>query len=80
MYKLTKTLKKALKNKEKLSKPGKCPDYWEVEDNNVCKNTHLLGSCSNTVDNNEMDFSDEIFTHPRTGDYAKCKWATRLLM
>ena len=66
-----------IKPKEELksqSRPAKCPDYWEVGDGNVCKNVHLLGSCSNTVDNNQMSFDDEIFTHPRTGNYAKCKW------
>ena len=67
--------KKEKENKLNYGKPGKCPDYWEVGDDNMCKNVHLLGSCSNTIDNNVMNFDDEIFNHPKTGNYAKCKWA-----
>ena len=75
-YRAYKTFQNKAKEEQKLqSRPAKCPDYWEVGDGNVCKNVHLLGSCSNTVDNNQMNFDDEIFTHPRTGNYAKCKWA-----
>ena len=75
-YRAYKTFQdKAKEELKSQSRPAKCPDYWEVGDGNVCKNVHLLGSCSNTVDNNQMSFDDEIFTHPRTGNYAKCKWA-----
>lgn len=52
-----------------------CPDYWESIGNNKCQNTKMLGSCSNRIDSNIMDFSGEIFTNGNTGNYAKCKWA-----
>lgn len=54
---------------------AKCPDYWEVLDNNKCKNVKKLGQCSNTEDNNIMDFSDDMYKHPKNGNYFKCVWA-----
>ena len=67
---------KAKEENKKYGRAGKCPDYWEIGEGDTCKNVHLLGSCSNTVDNNQMSFNDEIFKHPKTGNYAKCKWAS----
>ena len=76
LYRAYKDFQNKAKNREsEYSTLGQCPDYWEIVDDNKCRNTHLLSSCSNTVDSDTMDFSDEIFTHPKTGNYAKCKWA-----
>ena len=64
------------KNKDKFNiEKAKCPDYWEVLDNDKCKNVKKLGECSNTDENNIMDFSDEMYKHPKNGDYFKCVWA-----
>ena len=70
---------KYLKWKEDQSKiafppfPSKCPDYWEVQDENVCRNTHAIGLCK-TGGDRDMDFTDELFTG-RKGDYYKCAWS-----
>lgn len=52
---------------------SKCPDLWEIIDNNKCKNVHMIGSCSKTGDK-VMDFNDPVFKTKNT-DYFKCKWA-----
>ena len=57
-YRAYKTFQdKAKEELKSQSRPAKCPDYWEVGDGNVCKNVHLLGSCSNTVDNNSSNMN-----------------------
>jgi hypothetical protein len=52
---------------------NRCPDYWEVQDENVCRNTHAIGLCK-TGGDRDMDFNDELFTG-RKGDHYKCAWA-----
>tara|TARA_Y100000389_G_scaffold184291_1_gene202593 strand:- start:25 stop:363 length:339 start_codon:yes stop_codon:yes gene_type:complete len=52
---------------------NKCPDYWEVQDDNVCRNTHAIGLCK-TGGDRDMNFNDELFTS-RKGEHYKCAWA-----
>jgi hypothetical protein len=52
---------------------SKCPDLWEIIDNNKCKNIHMIGKCSKTGDR-IMDFNEPIFKTKRS-DYYKCKWS-----
>lgn len=76
LYRAYKDFQNKAKNREdEYAVIAQCPDYWEIVEDNKCRNTHFLGSCSNNVDNDIMDFSDEIFTNPKSGDYAKCQWA-----
>ncbi len=50
-----------------------CPDYWEVQDDNVCRNVHSVGLCK-TGGDRDMNFNDELFTG-RKGDFYKCAWS-----
>jgi hypothetical protein len=52
---------------------NKCPDYWEVQDDNVCRNVHSVGLCK-TGGDRDMNFNDELFTG-RKGDFYKCAWS-----
>ena len=61
-----------LKWKDAMSKikfppfPSFCPDYWEVEDQNKCRNIHNIGICKKedgTQDGNVMDFNDPLFQY-----------------
>lgn len=54
--------------------PGECPDYWETVDKNTCRNVHKIGKCGHGNDLTVV-FDDKMFTHPRTGDYMKCRWS-----
>lgn len=53
-----------------------CPDYWEKVSPNKCRNTlRVNGNCNMTVDNNTMDFDNEIFNNKKLGNKMKCRWA-----
>ena len=52
---------------------NKCPDYWEVRENNVCYNTHGVGLCKNGGDR-DMNFEDDLFKG-KSGNNYKCAWA-----
>ncbi len=52
-----------------------CPDYWETVGINKCKNINKIGTCNIDPSNNIMDFNDEIFTNPDSGEYSKCRFA-----
>ena len=74
-----------LKWKEDQSKivfppfPSKCPDYWEVDDDNKCRNIHNIGICKKddgTKDGNVMDFNDPMFEGAK-GKHYKCSWAKK---
>jgi hypothetical protein len=56
--------------------PSKCPDYWEVLDNNQCKNVYKIGDCKSIEADNIMDFSEPIFQGSK-GIYYKCNWANK---
>jgi hypothetical protein len=56
-----------------LQQANKCPDYWEVRENNVCHNTHGVGLCKNGGDR-DMNFEDDLFKGS-SGDNYKCAWA-----
>lgn len=72
IYIITKNLKK--EKKEKFPKIiAKCPDYWEIVDNNKCKNIKKIGKC-NIDDNSIMEFKDDIYKN-RYSNYFKCQWA-----
>lgn len=53
----------------------KCPDYWDSLGDGKCRNTHRIGKCRIKDDVNIVDFTGDIFTDKRTGNYMKCKWA-----
>lgn len=59
------------KDAEAKAEPADCPDYWELV-NGKCRNLHGIGKCGKE---NDIDFSDPIFTNPSTGHYMKCRWA-----
>tara|TARA_B100001093_G_scaffold334640_1_gene319525 strand:+ start:27 stop:362 length:336 start_codon:yes stop_codon:yes gene_type:complete len=52
---------------------NKCPDYWEVGEDNNCINTYSVGLCK-TEGDKKMNFSDSLFSGKK-GDYYKCAWA-----
>lgn len=56
----------------KLNEPGECPDYWETVGNKSCHNVHKIGKCGH---NNDVNFDNDMFNHPRTGGYMKCRWS-----
>ena len=51
---------------------AQCPDYWDVTDEKMCRNTHRIGKCGLE---NDVDFNDPMFTDKKTGDLMKCKWS-----
>lgn len=53
-----------------------CPNYWDSIGNGKCQNTNALGKCSKEKGANIMDFNNEVFINPNTGNYSKCKWAS----
>ena len=53
-----------------------CPNYWDSIGNGKCQNTNGLGKCSKEKGANIMDFNNEVFINPNTGNYSKCKWAS----
>lgn len=52
---------------------NKCPDYWEVGEDENCINTYGVGLCK-TQGDKKMSFTDELFSGKK-GDYYKCAWA-----
>ena len=55
---------------------AECPDYWDVVGKNKCKNVHRIGVCRRGEGvNNVIDFNNEIFTNPKSGQYRKCQWS-----
>ena len=60
--------------------PAKCPDYWEiVEDNEegpVCANVHGIGDCKKEPHDNKMNFNHSLFKGPK-GIYYKCDWSKK---
>ena len=52
---------------------NKCPDYWEIGEDNNCINTYSVGLCK-TEGDKKMNFSDSLFSGKK-GDYYKCAWA-----
>ena len=46
---------------------NKCPDYWEVGEDNNCINTYSVGLCK-TEGDKKMNFSDSLFSGKK-GDY-----------
>jgi len=59
--------------------PSKCPDYWEVDGIDKCRNIHNIGICKKddgTKDGNIMDFGDPIF-QGKKGQMYKCSWAKK---
>ena len=55
--------------------PSKCPDQWEVIDNNKCKNVKKLGNCHNTDSDLVFSFDDYDIFKGKQSLYYKCKWA-----
>ena len=54
----------------------KCPTYWDVIEGSKCRNVHKIGKCRiGKPPEDTMDFSSDLFTNKKTGDYMKCKWA-----
>lgn len=49
-----------------------CPDYWELDKNNICINKKNLGTCNQ----DQMDFNVAPF-NTSTGDCSKYNWATK---
>ena len=57
---------------EEKKEAAQCPDYWDVTDEKMCRNTHRIGKCGLE---NDVDFNDPMFTDQKTGDLMKCKWS-----
>jgi hypothetical protein len=58
---------------------ARCPDYWDVIDNNKCRNINKIGVClhgDGTLDSDVMDFNLPIF-QGKKGNYYKCSWANK---
>jgi hypothetical protein len=58
---------------------AKCPDYWDVVDDNKCRNVNKIGVClhgDGTLDSDVMDFNIPIFEGEK-GNYYKCSWANK---
>lgn len=53
---------------------SKCPDYWEVTNENTCKNVNNIGLCK-TGGDNIMDFNTHDIFKGKDGDVNKCNWA-----
>ena len=66
------TQKEMQRNNRTLKTPGSCPDYWDTVDEGSCRNVHKIGKCGLGHD---VSFNDQMFTHPRTGEYMKCRWS-----
>jgi hypothetical protein len=62
----------ANKKNNKTNTSGECPDYWETVGDNTCRNVHKIGKCGH---GNDVEFTNAMFTHPRTGEYMKCRWS-----
>ena len=65
--------KKKTKNMKFPPMANKCPDYWEVRENGICRNTHAVGLCKNGGDR-DMNFEEDLFKG-KAGDNYKCAWA-----
>ena len=50
---------------------SKCPDYWTMEKEGVCRNVNNLGTCAK---DSTIDFNNEQFKG-RDGDLNKCRFA-----
>ena len=59
-----------LSDEEKVA--AQCPDYWDVTDDKMCRNSHRIGKCGLE---NDVDFNDSMFTDDKTGNLMKCKWS-----
>ena len=51
--------------------PSRCPDYWEVAGDGVCKNVKGIGICNLSEGRRTKDFSGELYKDP----VAKCNWS-----
>ena len=63
------------KNSEKKFPPwkSKCPDFWQADGKNRCRNVKKLGLCM-VGNDNVMTFDDQVFRSEKS-DFYKCKWA-----
>jgi hypothetical protein len=53
-----------------------CPDYWEKVGPKKCRNKlKVNGKCNLSIDNDIIDFDNDIFNNKKLGDKMKCKWA-----
>ena len=62
--------------------PAICPDYWEViegekgDEDVKCKNSHNIGICKSSNDDNIMDFNEDVFKG-NGGEVYKCSWSKK---
>lgn len=53
-----------------------CPDYWEKVGPKKCRNKlKVNGKCNLSLDNDTIDFDNDIFNNKKLGDKMKCRWA-----
>lgn len=53
-----------------------CPDYWEKVGPKKCRNKlKVNGKCNLSIDNDVIDFDNDIFNNKKLGDKMKCRWA-----
>jgi len=56
--------------------PSRCPDYWEVAGDGVCKNVKGIGECKSRGDTT-MDFNEDDIFQGNKGMYYKCSWSKK---
>ena len=54
---------------------SKCPDYWTLDKNASCVNTHFIGPCNKSPENN-MNFNIPQYMGPK-GICEKANWARK---